>query len=74
MIAIVGFVGWIVALRNENGSYNIYFSDESVIFIVALRNENGSYNLVFNFEVFKFIVALRNENGSYNLAQATMLR
>ena len=40
----------IVALRNENGSYNPPMHLTRVGSIVALRNENGSYNfnLFFN--------------------------
>ncbi|EEZ71799.1 hypothetical protein NEICINOT_04037 [Neisseria cinerea ATCC 14685] len=34
----------IVALRNENGSYNIKHTTIKWWQIVALRNENGSYN------------------------------
>ncbi len=34
----------IVALRNENGSYNIKMALKERLQIVALRNENGSYN------------------------------
>ncbi len=37
----------IVALRNENGSYNGFMSDTKRKLIVALRNENGSYNLSY---------------------------
>ena len=35
---------WIVALRNENGSYNRVNLIGLKFMIVALRNENGSYN------------------------------
>ena len=35
----------IVALRNENGSYNLSAVMRVCGKIVALRNENGSYNL-----------------------------
>ena len=56
----------IVALRNENGSYNRPDEASKEVVIVALRNENGSYN-VFIHDARRFlIVALRNENGSYN--------
>ena len=34
----------IVALRNENGSYNVGDFRNVAAAIVALRNENGSYN------------------------------
>ena len=37
---------WIVALRNEKGSYNVVVIDEAQNIIVALRNEKGSYNSV----------------------------
>ena len=56
----------IIALRNENGSYNDLPSREAVCLIIALRNENGSYNdLIYSHSV-PIIIALRNENGSYN--------
>ena len=35
----------IVALRNENGSYNSAAKPILGGMIVALRNENGSYNM-----------------------------
>ena len=35
---------FIVALRNEKGSYNIVSLFKSQAEIVALRNEKGSYN------------------------------
>ena len=35
---------WIVALRNEKGSYNIKLGLNTPLTIVALRNEKGSYN------------------------------
>ena len=35
---------WIVALRNEKGSYNVALMTTNSFPIVALRNEKGSYN------------------------------
>ena len=35
---------FIVALRNEKGSYNYSLSMVIALHIVALRNEKGSYN------------------------------
>ena len=35
---------YIIALRNEKGSYNYLCSGCSIITIIALRNEKGSYN------------------------------
>ena len=58
---------FIVALRNEKGSYNGQGGKESGSGIVALRNEKGSYNYAFSHHPSSFIVALRNEKGSYNL-------
>ncbi len=57
---------FIVALRNEKGSYN--FTAAMMIFktIVALRNEKGSYNGNEMKAILRKIVALRNEKGSYN--------
>ena len=40
---VVGLIN-IVALRNENGSYNQQKRTKKNKSIVALRNENGSYN------------------------------
>ena len=37
-------VPFIVALRNEKGSYNLNQMRRYRRFIVALRNEKGSYN------------------------------
>ena len=34
----------IIALRNENGSYNDSLKAVPYGYIIALRNENGSYN------------------------------
>ena len=56
----------IVALRNENGSYNRNQLVVDYEHIVALRNENGSYNAGVPLRRPVLIVALRNENGSYN--------
>ena len=57
---------WIVALRNEKGSYNAYRDKTIKPLIVALRNEKGSYNLAMRAAWLLRIVALRNEKGSYN--------
>ena len=57
---------YIVALRNEKGSYNHPTVRWPVENIVALRNEKGSYNLNPYKEKDNVIVALRNEKGSYN--------
>ncbi|WP_221927627.1 hypothetical protein, partial [Neisseria meningitidis] len=59
-------VGFIVALRNEKGSYNQKAENNNRHRIVALRNEKGSYNLISGWEWIQKIVALRNENGRYN--------
>ena len=57
---------FIVALRNEKGSYNQATMIAEEMIIVALRNEKGSYNWKrANAQDVK-IVALRNEKGSYN--------
>ena len=57
---------FIVALRNEKGSYNLSSCLPILMGIVALRNEKGSYNC-FKWDVsIAVIVALRNEKGSYN--------
>ena len=37
-------VPFIVALRNEKGSYNVPGAGKTLYAIVALRNEKGSYN------------------------------
>jgi len=34
----------IVAIRGENGNYNITFKLERLVKIVAIRGENGNYN------------------------------
>ena len=57
---------FIVALRNEKGSYNSNRDWLVGLGIVALRNEKGSYNLIAQRIKEVFIVALRNEKGSYN--------
>ena len=62
---------YIVALRNEKGSYNIVMLLLNVVLIVALRNEKGSYNQTDKLSVIAVIVALRNEKGSYNGNGAT---
>ena len=56
----------IIALRNEKGSYNVFFRCFGVRTIIALRNEKGSYNEVPVDYVEFLIIALRNEKGSYN--------
>ena len=58
---------FIVALRNEKGSYNITARSVSKRDIVALRNEKGSYNDLLVIGLLLVIVALRNEKGSYNM-------
>ena len=40
---------FIVALRNEKGSYNVCILIIPFASIVALRNEKGSYNFCFYF-------------------------
>ena len=57
---------YIVALRNEKGSYNLLQAHDSHGRIVALRNENGSYNEQIAGCIDGGIIALRNENGSHN--------
>ena len=59
---------FIVALRNEKGSYNHVHRHSGVDIIVALRNEKGSYNLKRLILMEIRIVALRNEKGSYNIS------
>ena len=44
MIAIMQTLIFIVALRNEKGSYNHVGGRIYQLAIVALRNEKGSYN------------------------------
>ena len=58
---------YIVALRNEKGSYNAASSILMFRYIVALRNEKGSYNGLVQLVLHMSIVALRNEKGSYNV-------
>ena len=58
---------WIIALRNEKGSYNLCYDGQNFFDIIALRNEKGSYNKVLSLIVTFSIIALRNEKGSYNL-------
>ena len=36
---------FIIALRNEKGSYNQWCCEDEKGLIIALRNEKGSYNL-----------------------------
>ena len=57
---------FIVALRNEKGSYSEAQEQEFETIIVALRNEKGSYSQVFARLSDAEIVALRNEKGSYS--------
>ena len=57
---------FIVALRNEKGSYNNNMRKRFGEDIVALRNEKGSYNYSYCGRAAMSIVALRNEKGSYN--------
>ena len=57
---------FIIALRNEKGSYNAINFSYSQSYIIALRNEKGSYNDSHHCIIFNNIIALRNEKGSYN--------
>ena len=57
---------FIVALRDERGSYNRALVMAQSIRIVALRDERGSYNTINSFSCVISIVALRDERGSYN--------
>ena len=57
---------WIIALRNEKGSYNLCYDGQNFFDIIALRNEKGSYNCFFAARFICFIIALRNEKGSCN--------
>ena len=57
---------YIVALRNEKGSYSQSYGMETGRKIVALRNEKGSYSPAFGCSNQAMIVALRNEKGSYS--------
>ena len=61
---------FIVALRNEKGSYNTISGHDFRATIVALRNEKGSYNSPVDWQDRAGIVALRNEKGSYNDANS----
>ena len=45
----VWYEAFIVALRNEKGSYNHLNLLISPALIVALRNEKGSYNAKYSF-------------------------
>ena len=58
---------FIVALRNEKGSYNDGTRDTATKKIVALRNEKGSYNAYKTAADNQLIVALRNEKGSIQI-------
>ena len=66
-------LSFIVALRNEKGSYNKAGLPGIDPCIVALRNEKGSYNLMRKLLVVAYIVALRNEKGSYNITTSSRL-
>ena len=57
---------FIIALRNEKGSYNAAARKDETSPIIALRNEKGSYNIFGSILICKYIIALRNEKGSYN--------
>ena len=57
---------FIVALRNEKGSYSRLKKSQKREAIVALRNEKGSYSPAFGCSNQAMIVALRNEKGSYS--------
>ena len=58
---------FIVALRNEKGSYNTANRADQYVEIVALRNEKGSYNLESVSSARRGIVALRNEKGAIQI-------
>ena len=60
---------YIVALRNEKGSYSKLLASFLSQFIVALRNEKGSYSSFSCEGCSALIVALRNEKGSYSMQQ-----
>ena len=49
---------FIVALRNEKGSYNRYGDRERKPWIVALRNEKGNYSMAEGVSDADYIVAL----------------
>ena len=66
MICEIKGPGFIVALRNEKGSYSQLGDEEHNYGIVALRNEKGSYSALLNLALYVLIVALRNEKGSYS--------
>ena len=57
----------IIALRNENRSYNCVMNEPRNRIIIALRNENRSYNCSQAWGFLLIIIALRNENRSYNI-------
>ena len=66
MVFVAATYKFIVALRNEKGSYNRLKRILERPQIVALRNEKGSYNYPCPSPSRPSIVALRNEKGSYN--------
>ena len=59
-------MSYIVALRNEKGSYSYLPWYIQIVSIVALRNEKGSYSFYPITSMNPYIVALRNEKGSYS--------
>ena len=65
---------YIIALRNEKGSYNLMAEEYSTDRIIALRNEKGSYNCSHRRLRVCLIIALRNEKGSYNWLLSTLDR
>ena len=54
---------WIIALRNEKGSYNLCYDGQNFFDIIALRNEKGATTLTARI-FFISIIALRNEKGA----------
>ena len=64
---------WIVALRNEKGSYNTEAGACSGTTIVALRNEKGSYNFSPYRAHNSKIVALRNEKDATLTCNSNLL-
>ena len=55
---------YIIALRNEKGSYNELIVVLQELQIIALRNEKGSYNPSLPYNPLITIIALRNEKGA----------
>ena len=68
----VWYLPSIIALRNENRSYNVFTVTYLGYSIIALRNENRSYNNTEQRLKILQIIALRNENRSYNPAPLTI--